>query len=351
MTRQYINWRTVYRMLAYAVEELARAKIGNIDFESCKSLDDLLAALMCNAIQLLNSNNYLSEYNNVRDITDKPQGNILINESYDTGEYAHGRLVCEYFKLNINSIQNRVIKSAIQYLAIYGKGISKVRKAKLLQAIEDLHDVDVIDREDIDLSEVSYEDLPDWYRPAIVVSRMIIEEMISTNRDGNGRAIKLDDVTRLKYIFEKFVRNFYIKEYNKARTTRPVYKVSGSGPNKLDMLLENDSTALIIDTKWYERESYSRKANERQALDYAISYREHERNGVRRRVEYIVLYATSIADYNETHGRSVKRDIGNDYGVLNIYEMGLNINQDFEQIKSDLISMADKIFNADEASE
>ena len=342
-----IKWANIYHMLIYAIDELEHMKIGRVDTEKCKSLDDLFASLMCKSIELLYENNYLSEYNKVKRNTDKPHGNILIQESYSSGSLASGKMSCEYFELNINSVCNIAIKSAINCLLIHGKNISKHRIGYLTTVIDDLHIVKDIEASDIDYDDIDYKDLPEWYKPAILVSKLIVNQLLSRDKNGASKLFRLEDTDRLKYIFEKFVRNFYRLEYTKGKTSHPVYKLSAR-QNRLDMLIENTSNALIIDTKWYESANYrsNRTNNEREVTDYIISYKEHESStGLTRKETFgVVLYART--DENEkVLIKEEVRSLGRDYGYCTICENTLNMDQDFNSIKNDLIDLANDLLN------
>lgn len=340
-----IKWKNIYYMLTYAVDEIPHMKIGDVDMEKCKSLDDLFAALLCKALDFLKSNKYISSYNKVRKSTDKPHGNILIQQSYNSGDIAYGKLCCEYFELNINSRYNIILKSTIECLIEYGKGISNKHLISLNQTLEELNTVKSVELMDIDFDSIDYKDITEWYKPAILVSKLIAKELLSKDKEGKSKLFRLDENDRLRYIFEKFVRNFYNIEYKNGITSHPVYEVADSRKNNLDMLVECDSSAIIIDTKWYESKNYknNRVNNIREVLDYAISYKEHETElgcTNRRLVYCILLYAKTGENSNILTRREV-RSFGNDYGECEISEKTIDLNQEFTQIKTDLIRLID----------
>ena len=53
MRHKRINWRNIYYMLTYTIDELEFMKLGDIETEDCGSLDNLLASIMCRAMELL----------------------------------------------------------------------------------------------------------------------------------------------------------------------------------------------------------------------------------------------------------------------------------------------------------
>lgn len=342
-----IKWKNIYYMLTYAIDELSNMGIGDVEIEKCNSLDDLFATLMKKSIDLLYDNRYLNEYNKSIEITAKPHGKILINKSYNYGCYAKGKLCCEYSKLDMNNICNQIIKSAINILNTYGDNISKENIYYLNNVLDDLQIVDNIDIYDIDFSDIEYTELPDWYKPAIVTSRLIIEEMLCIDEDGDNRLFRLNSDKRLNRIFEKFVLNFYKLEYTNAKTDNPYYEIKGHGYNKLDILVEKSEKALIMDTKWYDSNiSYSsRKANIREVLDYIVSYKENEssKHHDKRKETFGMLLYARTDENDELLNTMVVRSLGTDYGECLICEKTIDLNQDFDTIKSDLINLADEI--------
>lgn len=339
-----IKWNNIYYMLTYAIDELSKMEVGNTSLEECKSLDDLLSALMCKAMELLDMNNYLSEYNKAKEITDRPHGNILMRESYSSGAYPKGKLYCEYFELSINSTANKIIKVAVSSLLRYGKGIKKERRAVLNNVIDDLSDVEDISITEADFDELDYEYLPEWYKPAIIVSKLIVKELLGNDRYGESRLFTLDDKDRLKYIFEKFVRNFYKQEYVRGITTEPKYKLHGGRRHILDMLIEGRTKVLVIDTKWYQgRLGDNRSRNMSQVYDYIGSYKENEglTEEKTKKVPYgVVLYAMN--DINEYKlNRNEQRELLGNHGKCLICERTIDLSKEFDEIKWDLIRLAD----------
>ena len=343
MSRYKIKWKNIYYMLTYAIEGLKYMEPDDIQLETCETLDDLLAELMYKSMELLNKNRHLNDYNRVRMIKEKPRGNIMIEESYRTGAYAKGKLCCNYFELNINCIQNRIIKSTIINLLEYGK-ISVDSKRKLIDILDDMLNIDNLGITEIDFDDIDYYQLPDWYKPAIIVSKLILEELLGKDDEGNNRLYMLDERKRLSYIMETFVRRFYQTEYKKCITTKAEYEASGR-KNELDALLESKTRALIIDTKWYESRGYreNRTSNERQMLDYIISFREHEvkEGDERKTLTGVILYGRT--DENQNVLTEVRtRSLGEDYGDCKIYEKTLDLDQEFDEIKQDLVDLADE---------
>lgn len=336
--------RNIYYMLTYAIDELDKLDIEDINTENRETLDDLLSEIMIQSVKLLREKDYLSEYNKVIKTGDKPKGNILIKKSYQTGDYGKGKIVYSYNELNMNSKENKLIKSSIKLLLRFGRGISKERKFGLSLILDEMHQVDEV--EDIEelLKDIDYINLPYCYRPSITASRLIIENLLGWDRHGSQRLLNTDDRHRLAIIFEKFIRNFLKIEYTNGVTTRPTYRLTGSNRiNELDILVENKSIAVVIDTKWYQSKNITNNmnANIRQVTDYMLSYKENEKTGQDKDVYGLVLYA--MTDANKELMRNPEPRNLPGYGVFMALEKATNLDQDFEVIKEDIVKILDEI--------
>lgn len=341
-----IVWSNIYYMITYAIEELAHMVPDDIQLENCESLDDLLSELMKKSIELLKINEFMSEYDRNIASLGRARGKVLLAESEKRGSTVRGEVICEYNVRSVNNEVNIVIKSAVRLLLEYGR-LSDTSIISLREIDDYMSGIDCVDEYSVSTyyEKISYLELPEWYKPAIIVSKLIFEGLMGLDKDGNARLYKLSDTRRLRRIFEVFVRRFYEQEYTNAVTSVQTYEL-GSRKNILDMLLESNTKALIIDTKWYDSDNYrnNRTNNKRQILDYIISYLENSIKtcGSMKSTYGIILYARTRGN-EEVLNRKEIRNLGNEYGKCTIYEKTISLNQSFENIKADLIKLADSV--------
>ena len=114
MKNNKIVWRNIYYMLVYAIEEIAYMNPDNIEVESLESIDDLLAAMMSKSIELLNKNNFLNDYTPTIETSNRLRENIN-TEVVSNGSIAIDKIAYKYYKFNIDSYYNRIIKSRLLY--------------------------------------------------------------------------------------------------------------------------------------------------------------------------------------------------------------------------------------------
>ncbi len=344
-----IKWLNIWYMLMYAIEELEGLKVDDTDVDNCKSTADLLAKLMRKAIELLYANNYYSDYKRIEESTERPKGKLLVYESLRSGKYEDGKIRCKYHIFSIDNWQNRVIKAAIKVLLTYGKNIEAIDRNSLVEVINDMSEVKNIDTSEIIWEELDIKEQQDWYKPALLMSKLIIDNLLcKDDKAGEDKRLwQLEEEDRLKYIFEKFVGRFYKLEYVGCIVSTDEHYEHGGGMNILDILLHNDDIAFIVDTKWYGAKT-SNSTNKRQMLDYCTSVDESdaeeiasERRENKREIISMLLYAQNESKIKDE--QYIRGPYGSDKQYI-ITVRAIDMNQEFEQIKTDLVRLADGVF-------
>lgn len=345
LNKERIVWKNLYYMLAYSIEELAYLDINKIKLERLDSIDDLLVELMNKSIELLKENNFLNDYTRHTASSTQPRGRLMVADSHKSGDIQMGKIIHQYSRFTIDSYFNQIIKCAAREL--YAKGDIQSRgKATLANILDDLVEVTDIEVNEINMVDLDYNDSPVWYKPAIVTSKLIIDNLTGKDKAGEVYLYDLPDEERLHRIFEKFVRNFLKKEYKRAHTTSPIYELKDGVREELDILLEDGETAVIIDCKWYNT-TMNRKANRAQVQAYGDTYIEyHTIKASRTKGEMETdgkLYCTVL--YAETADNKKIYKSGQLVNEKYILERTINLNQDFQDIKDGIVNIVDKILD------
>ncbi|MBO5388176.1 MAG: hypothetical protein J6A59_08555 [Lachnospiraceae bacterium] len=328
-----IEWRNIYYFLCYAVDELQYFVPKDINYENIQGTHDLLAELLCNSFEVVYSNGYLKEYRREEIVTDKPYGSIDIVKSTQTGNFGQGKLVCQVDTLDTNNELNQIVKSAFTVLIDSNKVVNDKINPKLMTKLINyrrvLDDVDNISitREILN----KYRDIPEWYKPIIVVAKFILEEWLALDKTGTKRLLYLDDDNRLGWLWQKFLDRFYQKEMPEYKVDHPNLGRQGSRKLLPDIVLVNTKSnkALVTDAKWYETlENISSNANFNQIYVYTDKYFEQYKTVT----TGILLYAQS---------ESFMHDIEHEenFDIIS-YEIG--VNKDFELIKQELKDIANR---------
>jgi 5-methylcytosine-specific restriction endonuclease McrBC regulatory subunit McrC len=340
-----LEWKNIYYMVCYCIDELQYFKPSYIDHEELNGTHDLLAALLTKSFEVLIKNGYIREYNKNSIVTDRPRGNINIPKSIQTGSYGKGKLNCNVTNFDMNNKLNQVIKAAFSILIstnnVVDDKIDKKLLARLNEYREMLRKVDDISIDNKTLESIN--DIPQWYKPIMVVCGLIINDWITLDSTGKHRLLELDDKARLCYIWQKYGYEYCLLELPKripgCKISKPTYedgdKKDANGNwvpsiRHLDLLIENpkEKSALIVDFKWYENENADSTSNRDQANKYCNLYiAEHS--------DYDVVGALFMASNSETDcvGRTHTNGIAT-------FSYNININQSMDKLNTDILNTA-----------
>lgn len=207
--------------------------------------------------------------------------------------------------------------------------------AKLYRYREMLDNVSDIQVSLKELYEIT--DIPEWYKPIFTVCKLIWNDWIAFDSEGNHRLLELNDRSRLCYIWQKYLLQFCKREYSEYKVHNPVF---GEGRHqwRTDLIIEdkNDKFAVIADAKWYETSSMStNNINQVNAYEskYIHKYPEYSTVG-------LVVYASSD---KTTIFEPEMMDNGK-----TVTEVLININQNKELLENDIKNIINKYLVSEE---
>ena len=220
-----INWYNIYYMLCYCVDELAYFDDAYIDYEEINGTHDLLASLLCRAFELLYKNGYIKDYSQEQIVTNKPRGRINIPKSVSSGQLGRAKLVCNVSNIGIDTQLNRIIKASFSILIESNKlvadNIDRNLMAKLYRYREMLDNVSDVQISLKELYEIT--DIPEWYKPIFAICKLIWNDWITFDNEGNHRLLELNDRNRLWIIWQKYLFNLAKKELHEYQVYRPSF--------------------------------------------------------------------------------------------------------------------------------
>lgn len=348
-----VPWRNIYNMLSYYIEGINQLEIGDSSVDECKTTIDLLIELLVKALDIISLQGYNTDliYRNV--LSSRPSGKLLMQKSVSSGVYSKGMLYSHKSEFNINTRHNQIIKSVVT-LIINKYEVNKETKEKLINSLERLVDVDLIDLKSYRLNTEDYISSPIYYRPALSVCRLILQDTLPSDDGSVYKLYELTDEDKLKYIFQNFVLNFYIAEYGANIVSTQTYSRKYMGyvkETRFDCILEFDKFFILIDTKWYLGKNSNRINNIRELIDYGyVNLKESSKykENPPERWAGVVLYAEpDEIKVGMKHAETYTKD---DLGIIipfNLYCTTINMNDTFENIKIQLRNIIDKLINGE----
>lgn len=259
--------KNIFHMLAYAVGELKKPGIKELDNEEFDHIDDLFAEIlnrwMARQIKRGLYRQYLEETDNLSVLRGRLNivgtiRNIVANQRY---------LSCDFDELTVDNKFNQIIKSAMLFLLRNGE-VQESRKIVLRRNIQQLSFVREIDLFRLDwsfLKSGKFNKFNESYRWPIHVCRLLIKCSLPTQQEGKDR-FYFDFDENLPKLFEKFVLN-YLRYHHSDHfnidsgkikwhlTSNPVCDVNRLPKMDSDIRIKskNDQSTLIIDTKYYSK--------------------------------------------------------------------------------------------------
>lgn len=333
-------------MLAYAFQVLNEQGYRNIATEDFENTAELCAAILARGINTQIKRGLGKEYIPRTEALSSLRGKIDITESIKTQALQRKQLVCSYDELSVNSYMNRIIKSTV--LLLLRADITKARKKELRKLLVFFDDVDVIDLYSVNWN-MQYNRNNQTYRMLISICYLVVKGLLQTQSDGTKKLMDFLDEQRMHRLYEKFILEYYRKEYPQitANASQIPWQLDDDMSAMLpvmqtDIMLSHGEKTLIIDAKYYAHSTqiqYDKhtlhSGNLYQIFTY-VKNKEAELADRPHEVSGMLLYAKTDEDI---YPENAYRMSGNRIEVRT-----LNLDGDFDSIRSQLDGIAEKYF-------
>lgn len=348
-SNERIPIRNIYYMLSYAYKTLSLTEYKNMGSESFENVKDLYSEILAIGLPVLIRSGLLRDYICVNEKTTVIRGKIDINSSIKQNSLVNKKLVVVYDEFSEDILLNQILKATLVYLSSSTK-ISKIKRKKFRGFLPYFQGVSDVELNLALWKRIEYNRQNIRYQFLIDICRFLYEELLLSNGESESYQ-DVQDEQKLSSLYEKFVFAFYQRE-TRYRVLRPQipWKIDDHFSEALpvmqtDIVLQQQNKTLIIDTKFYSESMVKRFAggtakhksgNLYQIFTYVNNWKVSENE----EVGGMLLYAKTISDEQPNHRYNIN---GNKISVV-----ALDLNQDFESIRADLIKYADDYFSDDE---
>lgn len=250
--------RNIYYMLSYAFSELRGTDYRYMDVENLDTMKDLCACILTRAVSLQLKRGLIREYVTEEDELMSPKGKIDITASITSGVIQKHRLVCAYDEFSENSIRNRIVKKTLSVLL--DSDVKQEYRTEIRKLIRFFADVESIDPHTINWS-MAYDRNNQSYRFMMAICKLVLKDLLMTQSDGSFRMMDLLDERAQHAIYEKFILEYYAKEWPRLHASSSRIKwgldddeTPGMLPSMLsDIMLHDGHSWFIIDAKFYNK--------------------------------------------------------------------------------------------------
>lgn len=332
--------KNIYYMLSYAFTTLNQGGYEDIATEEFENIHDLFGAILAKGIgRQLKQGLYREYLNRIEDVP-VLKGKLNLQGTIKNRIEKKKVVTCEYDELSENNLFNQILKSTV-ILLLRHPNVSAEHKSDLKKEMLLFSNVDTVDIGTIRWSSIRFQRNNNTYRMLLSICQLIIEGMLLTTDDGEYRLASFVDEQRMNRLYEKFILEYYAKECPQVKATAaqiPWALDDGAGTMlpvmQSDIMLEKDSTVLIIDAKYYAHTMQTQydvntlhSGNLYQIFTY-VKNKDAEYDGKPHTVSGMLLYA---ATDEEIQPNNCYHMSGNKISVRT-----LNLNREFSEIAKQL---------------
>lgn len=252
--------QNLYYLLCYAWDQLAEGALIDIKASDSKSLSELFAQVLAHGTQHLVKRGFDRGYLVHSEETPRLCGRFNLSESMQRLSWRQGRMVCEFDELDHNILQNRILKTTIEDV-LHAKGIEKNTRTLLREQAASLRHINSIHITSGIFRRVHLHRNNRFYRFLLNVCELIHDSKLPEQQDGKTRFRDfIRDPKRMPYLFECFVKNFYMREQREFKVGRVQFKWAATGTEeslavlpvmKTDVSLWSKNRSIILDCKFY----------------------------------------------------------------------------------------------------
>lgn len=330
----------IYYMLAYAFRDLREQGIVSVCPEEFDNIRQLMAEIIIRGASYQLKKGLLRSYEGCSDELPYVRGRIDLSETLNSGSLIRRRLVCSYDEYTEDTLMNRILRSVMQLLV--RSELKQGQAEELQRLLRYFSQVSEVNLSDIRWDELTYSRNNREYRLLMSVCRIICENMLHSENDGD---LKLWDFSEdnLPKLYEKFILNYYALHHSSLSPSSSEIKwafseeKAGLFPKmQSDIMLTKGNSRLIIDAKFYSHstaQNFSKQSFHSHNLYQIFTYVMNEAESFSGDVSGMLLYAKTSDDIIPEEGCTVN--------ICNkrFYVKCLDLRGDFNSICSQLNSI------------
>lgn len=335
--------QNIYYLLCYAWNKLEESEVIDVKAIDSTELIDLFAKVLSNGLARLLKQGLDRYYIEHEDSIAGIKGKLNLSETIKQNILPLGKTVCIYDEFDYNVLHNQVLKTTINKL-LRTKNLDSLLKDELHKLYIKLPPISEIIIRKAHFKQIRLHRNNYHYDFILKVCQILNENLFIDESKGYYKFI---DFTReekaMARLFEAFARNFYKLETDfNVSCDSIAWQFLSENPDDIEMLptmltditLQKGNKKIIIDTKYYKeafKTRYEKQKINSSNLYQLFAYLKNQENDLEltRNCEGILLYPSIHHDFEHTFK----------YENHKIRVMSINLNQDWKQIRSDLLKI------------
>ncbi len=335
--------QNIYYLLCYAWNKLEESEIVNVNEIDSTELIDLFAKVLSNSCSRLLKQGLDRYYVEHEDVIMGIKGKFNFSATIKQNVLPLSKTACIYDEFDYDILHNQILKTTIGKL-LRTKNLDSSIKDELYKVYLKLPPISEIVIRKAMFNQIRLHRNNYHYDFILKVCQIVNENLLIDESKGN---YKFQDFTReekaMARLFEAFVRNFYKIETDFSVSSDSIkWQFESDNAEDLDMLpamltditLQGKNKKIIIDTKYYKeafQTRYDKQKINSSNLYQLFSYLKNQEmdSEITLNCEGILLYP------------SIQNDFVHSFKYENhkIRIMAINLNQDWQKIRTDLLKI------------
>lgn len=346
-----IEIRNIYYMLSYAFQVLKPEECENVAGQDFDGIYDLFAEILRRGVSTQLKQGLHRAYIVKEDLLSTVRGKINLPKTIQTRLRNQQKLDCEFDELSENNVFNQILKSTITKL-IRCADVDIERRSGLKKLLIFFENVDCIELSIVKWSSLRFDRNSRNYQMLLYICYFIYEGLLQTDESGTYKMRTFSD-EQMHKLYEKFILEYYHKNYPQlnARAKQIDWQLDNDYSDMLpimqtDVYLQKDNEILIIDAKYYTKNTQSRFENNQSLISsnlYQIftyvKNQEYEylKSNNKHKVAGMLLYAKTNANINPDNTYQMS---GNEISAKT-----LDLSVDIQGIEGQLNKIVEDYFN------
>lgn len=342
--------KNIYYMLAYAFQALNQNNYQDLATEEFEHIHDLFASILSKGVSRQIKQGLHREYITLNEDLSVMRGRIVLAGTIKNQLLQKRQLNCEYDELSENNVFNQIIKTTFMELIRCPK-VKAENRASLKRLLPFFDNVDYIEPKAIRWNTIIYRRNNQEYRMLLSICYFILTGLIITDDSGKTKMASFLDEQRMCRLYEKFILEYYRTEHKEilANAIQIDWALDDGESKYMLPIMQTDITlqtkdlrkTLIIDAKYYSKNTqmqYDKHTIHSHNLYQVFTYVKNleARYSSDRIISGMLLYAKTDDPFQPDGQFHMT---GNEITVRT-----LDLNRNFSEIRKDLDTICDKLF-------
>lgn len=328
--------QNIYYLLCYAWNRLEERDLIEVSTDESPDLVNLLARILLNGSKTLIKRGLEQQYLSQTETYQGVKGKLDVSQSFKKNLFIKGLAICEYDELSSDILANQILKTTLINL-YQTEGLDAKLRHEIKAVLWRMNEVSEIRISEEFFRRIEIQQHNILYSFLLNISELVHFNLLPNQIEGHYAFRDfVQDERQMARVFEEFIRNFYKIEVPEAKVYREDlhWKMAGENTQFLpkmqtDISIKMNGKKLIIDAKYYTQTLQQYYNSEKIHSPHLYQLFAYLKNQEDERAEGILIYPTTE--------KSLRLSYTHEGHTIRVET--LNLNQDWQGIKSDLLTI------------